>query len=831
MNTLLQDVRYAVRMLMKAPGFTAIAVLTLALGIGANTAIFSVINSVLLEPLPFKNPAQLVALRETESAPGNFPLDGADYLDWEAQNKTFASMSLISYSEGRNASGAGEPEVVSVRETQANFFDTLGVQPLIGRTFAKGEDVAGKNHVAILSYGFWKRHFAGDRSALGKTIELNDQAYMVIGVMPPRFNYPAATDIWTPFNMNSERMHERGSHWAGAIGRLKNGVTIAQARADLLAISARINKEYRAANDQDIHSLVFPLKDYLVGSSQGMLLILLGAVALVLLVACANIANLLLARSTGRVREMAVRAAMGAGRWRLARQLLTESVLLALCGAAVGLFGAWWGVSLLQAAQTSPIPRVNPVQLSVPVLLFTVGVSMLVGILFGLAPALHTSQLDLSEELKSSANAVVSATGRGRALRNALIVAEIAVSLGLLVGAGLLLRSFARMRSANIGVDPHNVLTMRINLPAARYDSGQKEMQFIDQLISRIDQIPGVEASSVSTVMALEGGWNGYIAVPGVTNPKLANVLVEDNYITPQYFKTFGIRLIEGRNFTEEDVRQASDEGEKLVAVQKEVDKNPKTKVPASFSYPVIINETMAKLFWPTQNPIGKSYTDFGGGPREIVIGVVSNEKQIRIGRESAPENYAPLPLELSFSPGFDGIVSLKTKMAPAGALSEVRRAVLSLDNTIGVYHVRTMEDVIAENMQDTTQLTFLLGVFATLALALAAVGLYGVMSYVVTQRTHEIGIRMALGAQHSDVLRMVIVQGAKLILLGVAIGTAGALGLTQVISASLFGVTATDPATYVAVAVLLTIVALVACYIPARRAARVDPMVALRYE
>jgi len=831
MSTFLQDIRYALRMLAKSPGFTAIAILTLALGIGANTAIFSVINSVLLEPLPFKNPAQLVALRETESAPGNFPLDGQDYLDWQAQNKTFSSMSLYSYSEGRNASGAGEPEVVSLRETQANFFETLGVQPLIGRTFVKGEDVEGKNHVAILSYGFWKRHFAGDPSALGKTIELNDQPYMIIGVMPAWFDYPPATDIWTPFNMNSQQIHNRGSHWANAIGRVKDGVTIAQARADLLAISARINKEYRAANDQDVHSLVFPLKEYLVGGSQSLLFILLGAVALVLLVACANIANLLLARSTGRVREMAVRAAMGAGRWRLARQLLTESILLALCGAALGVLGATWGVAALNAAQTSPIPRINPVQVNSTVLLFTVAVSVLVGILFGLAPALHTSQLDLNEELKSSANAVVSATGRGRALRNSLIVAEIAVSLALLVGAGLLLRSFAQMRSANIGVNPHNVLTFRLNLPGARYKSGAQQKQFLDQLIARIDRIPGVEASCVSTVMALEGGWNGYVTVPGVTNPKLANVLVEDNYITPQYFKTFGIRLIEGRNFTQEDMQLAVAAGKKVAAFYMSAKDPSKVKIPADLSYPVIINETMAKLFWPNQDPIGKSYTGFGGGPREIVIGVVSNEKQIRIERAPSPENYEPLPLALSFSPGFDGIVSLKTKMAPAGALSEVRRAVLSLDNTIGIYHVRTMDDVIAENMQDTTLETSLLATFAAVALLLAAVGLYGVMSYVVTQRTHEIGIRMALGAQHTDVLRMVILQGGKLILLGVAIGIAGALGLTQLLAASLFGVTATDPMTYVAVAALLVIVALAACYIPARRAAKVDPMIALRYE
>ena len=830
MNTLMQDLKYAMRMLAKAPGFTAIAVLTLALGIGANTAIFSVINSVLLEPLPFKNPAQLVSLRETESAPGNFPLDGQDYLDWQAQNNTFSSMSIVSYPEGLNVSGAGEPEVAAVHEVQANFFDTLGVAPLLGRAFAKGEDVAGKNRVALLSYGFWKRHFAGDPSAVGKTIELNDESYMVIGVMPQWFNYPAATDIWRPFDMNSKLIHNRGSHWASAIGRIKSGVTIEQARADLLAISAHINKEFRGPKDQDIHALVFPLKDYLVGDSHGQLLILFGAVGLVLLVACANVANLLLARSTSRAREMAVRAAMGAGKWRLARQLLTESVLLALVGAALGALGAWWGVSLLNTAQTSPIPRINAVQVNLPVLLFTAGVSVLVGILFGLAPALHSSRLDLSEELKSSANAVVSATGSGRALRNTLIVAEIAVSLALLVGAGLLLRSFAQMRSANIGVDPHNVLTLRLNLPSSRFKTIEAQRQFLDQLREQANRVPGVSSAAICTVYALNGGNNGYVTVPGNTNPKLANQLVEYNYITPEYFKTFGVPLVEGRNFNEQDMQHATALSEQFITLYRTAKDPAKVKVPAGLSYPVIINQTMAKTFWPNQDAVGKTYSGEGDSVARVVIGIAGDEKQGSIRRRAAPENYMPLPLQLDPG-GFYATLSLKTHVAPLSVVGQIRGVVRNLDSTLAIYHVRTMDDVIAENMQNTTMQTFLLGAFAALALVLAAVGLYGVMSYLVTQRTHEIGIRMALGAQHGDVLRMVIAQGGKLILLGVAIGIAGALGLTQLLAASLFGVTATDPATYIAVAALLALVAFAACYIPARRASKVDPMVALRYE
>jgi putative ABC transport system permease protein len=832
MNTLLQDIRYGMRMLAKSPGFTAIAVLTLALGIGANTAIFSVINSVLLSPLPFKNPAQLVDLRESESAPGNFPLDGADYVDWQAQNKTFASMSLYSYSSSLSysAGGADLPEAAAAVATQANFFDTLGVQPLIGRTFAKGEDAAGKNREVILSYAFWQRHLAGQAGALGKIVQLNGTPYTITGVMPPWFNFPVGTDLWTPFDMNSQAMHNRGSHWANAIGRVKDGVSVEQARADLLAVSANINKEYRGKNDQDIHSLVFPMQERLVGNSRPQLLLLLGAVALVLLVACANIANLLLARATARTREMAVRAAMGAGRWRLARQLLTESVLLALGGAALGLFGAWWGVSILQSAQTLPIPRANPIQLNATALSFTIGISLLVGILFGLAPALQCSSLDLSEELKSSANAVVSATGAGRALRNTLIVAEIAVSLALLVGAGLLLRSFARLRSADIGINSRNVLTMRVNVPDTRYKTIDAQRQFLDQLAARASRIPGVSSVALSTEIATDGGSNGYITVPGNTNPKLANQLVEVNSITPEYFKTFGIPLVEGRTFNREDMQRAADFNQQFTALYESAKDPSKVKIPEGLSFPVIINEAMAKAFWPKQYPVGKSYTGAGDHVQRIVVGVAGDERQWGIRQPAIPENYVPLTFQLGEG-GIRATISVKTQVAPAGVATAMRGTVRDLDSTLALYHVRTMDDIIAEGMQDTTLQASLLGVFAILALVLAAVGLYGVMSYLVTQRTHEIGIRMALGAQQGDVLKMVVGQGMKLIAIGVGIGIVTALALTRLMSAMLYGVTATDPATYVGVAILLTVVAVAACYVPARRAMRVDPMVALRYE
>lgn len=831
METMLQDVRYAMRMLAKAPAFTTVAVLTLALGIGANTAMFSVINSVLLKPLPFKNPEQLVDLRETESAPGDYPLDGQDYLDWQHQNKTFESMSLYSYGSSMafSESGQGAPEASAAIGTQANFFETLGMQPLVGRAFAKGEDAEGKNHEVILSYAFWQRRFGGRTNAVGEQVQLNSEPYTVIGIMPQGFNFPPATDLWVPYDMTQPMMHNRGSHWASAVGRVRSDSTIEQARADLLTISARINKQFRSADDQAIHSLVFPLKDRMVGQSRSELLILLGAVALVLLVACANIANLLLARSTSRQREMAVRAALGAGRWRLSRQMLTESVLLSFGGAVLGLLAARWGVSLMKTAESLPIPRVNAPQVDGVVLLFTVAISLLVGILFGLAPALQLSRLNLSEELKSSANAVVSATAGGRALRSALIVGEIAVSLALLVGAGLLLRSFVELRSSKIGIQPANVLTMRINLPQTRYKTLPQMQGFFDQLVARLERIPGVNAGAISTTLPLQGGSNGYVTVPGNTNPALKEQLVEVHYITPDYFQVFGIPMMEGRNITAQDLQDTANTLTKAIEIYKAA-KDGTPKFPPELRFVAVINQSMAQTYWPNQDAVGKEFFDEGGGIPTRVIGVVGDVKQWGIREKPVPERYFPLT-EAMESPGFFGSIGVKTSVAPTSTLSAIRSNVAELDRGLALFRVRTMDEIIAESMQDTTLQAYLLGAFAALALILAAVGLYGVMSYLVTQRTSEIGIRLALGAQSSDVLRLVMTQGAKLALVGVAIGIAAALALSRLMKALLYGVTATDPLTFVVVAALLLTVALLACFVPARRATRVDPMVALRYE
>jgi putative ABC transport system permease protein len=660
---------------------------------------------------------------------------------------------------------------------------------------------------------------------VNRPIELNSETYTVVGVMPSWFNYPRGTEIWTPLDMSPQNLGPRGSHSYLAIGRLKPGVTTRQAQADLTVIARRLEQRYPDTNEK-VGAAVVSMREQLTGSSREPLLILLGAVALVLLVACANVANLLLIRANGRRRELAVRSALGAGRWRVVRQLLTESVLLAFAGGATGLAAAWWTVRLLQSAKSLPIPQVNPVRIDLSVLLFTLTTAAFTGLLFGILPALQASMVPLSEELKSSSQTAGGAGGRAQRLRDAIAVAEIAVSLALLVGAGLLLRSFANMRRAEIGVDSRNVLTLGIDLPPVRYDTIVARRAFFDRLLDRVRSSPGVQAAAFATEIPIEGGSNGYITVPGRDDGALSNQLFEWNYVTPAYFRTFGIPMLEGRHFTARDEDQAAEVALTISRVFSSP--NPKMDALKGLSWPAVVNRSMARLVWPKQDPIGRTFV-MGGALSVQVIGVVGDVKVWGIRSEVMPQAYFPFPGALD-GPGSRHLV-VKTAAPPMSLLASIRADVNALDPTLAVIEPRTMDDVISDGMQDTSLQTWLLGAFATLAVVLAAVGLYSVMAFLVAERRHEIGIRMALGAGERDLLGLVVGHATKLVTAGVVAGLAAALWLTRLIRGLLFGVAPNDLPTFAAVALLLVLVALAACAIPARRAMRVDPLVALRYE
>jgi putative ABC transport system permease protein len=826
METLWQDLRYGVRVLSKNPGFTVVAALTLALGIGANTAIFSVINAVLLRPLPFQNPDRLVQLWESEYGSGHYELTGADYLEWQAQTRSLEETSLHCYRPSFNASGSGEPERATAANVQANFFSLLGVAPAMGRTFQKGEDQAGQDHVVLLSYGFWERHFGGSKDAVGTGLELNNEKYSVVGVLPAWFHFLDDPDVWVPLDMRPQNIGGRGMHQYRAIGRMKPGVSVAEAQAEMQTIAQRLAKLYPDSNS-DVGAVVITLKEQLTRRARIELLILLGAVALVLLIACANVANLFLARATGRHREMALRSALGADRVRVIRQLLTESTLLSFMGAVCGLALAWGCVRVLASLKSGPIPQATPVALDGMVLLFTFAISLLVGILFGFAPALQVSQIQLSEELKTSAQAVLSPVGGQRVLRHALVVGEIAMSLALLTGAGLLLRTLAKMREVSVGAQPENVLTVHVMLPPQRYSTIQQQTAFYEQLLDGMKSAPGVQAASVSAAIPLEHIMNGYISVEGQANPALDRTLVEFNYVSPNYFRTFGIPLLKGRIFSDQEFRDAVETTFKVQAFRK----SGHAQGARSLRQVAVINQTMAKQFWPQQDAVGKTFRN-GDDGQFTVLGVVGDVKEQAVDNEISPQAYYPLPVALD-EPGLSMNIALRGAGEMKALPTALREKIHSLDSSLALSHFRSMEDVISESITDagTPYLTILFGVFGLLALVLTVVGIYGVMAYTVSQRRHEIGIRIALGAQRWSVLAMVIGQGAKLTLAGVAIGLVGAYALTRLMSSLVYGIRPRDPLTFAAVAGLLTAVALLACYIPARRATKVDPMVALRYE
>jgi putative ABC transport system permease protein len=818
-----QDLRYAARTLVKSPGFAAVAVLTLALGIGANTAIFSVVDAVLLKPLPFRQPEKVVSLGMTETAPGIYPLTGEDYLDWKAQNSTFEGMSLYSWTTTYNVGAADGAEGAVVVRTEASFFSLLGVPAQVGRTFAQGEDQNGGSHVVILSNAFWKKHFGGERDALGKSVQLNGEPYTVIGVMPAWYSLPAKSDLWIPLDMTKDKLGTRGSHrWQG-IGRVKETATIAQARADLQAIAERIEKQFPDSN-RNVDAVVTPLHERIVGNFESQLWIMFGAVALVLLIACANVGNLLLARATGRRREVAVRSALGAGRARLVRQLLTESLLLSLIGGVLGLALAYGGVAVLRDALPTFAPRTNPIEVGMMPLLFTFTTCLVTGVLFGLAPAVQSAGVGATEALRTKGSTSGGSGRRGQLVRDGLVAAEIALSLALLIGAGLLLRTFANLRATDVGVHGEKVLTAAVLLPHNKYNTMDQGRVFFEQLLQQLQNSPGLSAAAITTKLPMRGGNNGYIKIPGQQTEAMAGPLVESTGIRGDYFRALGIPVFAGREFREEDHEMTAKFMREIAVAKTEQEGGAVLK---NYVLPAVINQTMAKTFWTNQEAVGKVFESYA---KFQVVGVVGDVKQQELRSAAMPEVYYPLEWEIA-DPGRPMMIAVRTEGSPEGATATVRSAVQSLDGTLALMHVLTMPEIVSNAMDDTRYETWLLGGAALLALLLAAVGTYGVMSYVVGQRTNEIGIRMALGAGQGQIVAMVLRQAGVLVGAGIMAGLAGAAGGAQLMQGLLVGVKPFDLPTYGSVAALLTLVALVACFVPVRRAMQVDPMVALRDE
>lgn len=821
MGSFLQDLRFGCRNLLKTRGLIAVAVITLALGIGANTAIFSVIDAVLLRPLPFHDSGKLVRLYETESAPGHYPFAGPDFVDWKAQSHSFEDMTLYGWEHDYNLSDQGHAEHVIGVPTESNFFTLLGARPLLGRTWAPDEDEPGHDHVAILSFGLWESHFGGDSKILNRQIELNNEKYIVVGVMPAGFHYPLNAQLWVPQDMDAKGLHPRGTHWASALGRLKPGNTLEQAQAELTLIARRLEQQNPGTN-HNVGAYVVSMQESMVAESRTSLIMVLSAVALVLLIACANVANLLLSRSVARQKEMAIRIALGAARGRLLRQLLTESLLLAMAGAVAGLLVAVACIKVT-ALKIFSVPHLNSIEINLPVLGFTLAIATLAGIVFGILPAWQVSRPDLHDELRGGAGSS-SVSRRRRFTSNALVVAEVGFSVLLLITSGLLLKDFILLRHNSIGVRTDNIWTAAISLPQANYQEPQKQFDFSRALAEAAKNIPGVESAALSDRMPLEGGSNSSVKVRGSTSTQFENLLVENHAVTPGYFHAMGIPLLQGREFTDQDLQTSLQLDLRANEIFK--DDKPHPEETNNMIYPVVINQKMAQIFWPSQNPLGQMYAPGSdSGPWRQVIGVVGDVKQWGLAHAAQPEGYTV----------FDGdtglFLVLHTTGPVAGITSAVRHELARLDSSLPLYSIRSMDEVIADHAAGEQFITLLIGVFAGIALLLAAVGIYGVLSYAVTQRTQEIGIRMSLGATHRHVLHLVLGHGSQLILLGFVLGVVAAFSVQRLLTSSLHVIKATDPTIYLAAPLCLVLIPLLACYIPARRATRVDPLLALRYE
>lgn len=801
MDTLLQDIRYGIRGLFKRPGFTAVALIALALGIGANTAIFSLVNAVLLRPLPFAEPDRLIWVFGNIRNGGNrASVAPLDFLDFRAQNTTFEQFAAsIAVPVPLNLTGSGEPERLSAAAVTGNYFQALGVAPALGRGFQIDNEQPAHNQVAVLSYALWQKRFGGDPAIVGKTVTLDGKESEVIGVMSQGFTFPQTAELWIPINFDrGPEMKQRKAHFMRPIGRLKPGISVAQAQADTDAIARHLEEQYPATNTGWSLRLV-PLREQLVGNIRPTLFLLFGAVGFVLLIACANVANLLLVRAAARHKEIALRAALGAGRFRIVRQMITESVLLALMGGALGALLAVWGVELLVKLSAGSIPPTAQVNIDLTVLAFTLGVSLLTGVLFGLAPALRSLKVNLSESLKEGGRSV--GEGSRNRTRSVLVVIESAIAVVLLIGAGLLIRSFVQLQNTSPGFDAHNVLTMRIDLPREKYPNPEKAGAFFAQLEDRLEGLPGVETVGLVTELPLSGQPNDMpFTIEGRPPASPDQGLGADfRRVNQQYLKSLRIPLLRGRNFTEQEARESA-------------------RV-------VVISDLLATEIFPGEEPLGKRLVmGFDEKPFEI-IGIAGDIRHRSMESNPLPAMYLP-----TIQTPWMNLV-IRTQADPANLTAAVRNEVKAIDPDQPVAAVRTMEEWVDTSVAAPRYRTSLLGALALVALVLASTGIYGVMSYSVTQRTHEIGVRMALGARRRDVLQLVVRQGMTLVVIGIVIGIAGAIALTRVMSTLLFGVTAKDPVTFVVVAALLTLVAFVACYVPAQRATKVDPLVALRYE
>ncbi|MBD0372274.1 MAG: ABC transporter permease [Pyrinomonadaceae bacterium] len=809
MGTLWQDVRFGFRMMMKKPGVTIIAVIALALGIGANTAIFSVVNTVLLRPFPYKNPERILFVfwRAPQLTTEDLPASAQDFLDWREHNHVFEHMAALT-GESFNLTGVGEPERSLGATVSADLFPLLGVTAAKGRTFTAEEEQEGRNKVVVMSDDLWRRRFGSNPNLVGQTISLNNESYTVVGIMPHDFHFPEGLeriDLWVPLTFSPEVLKSRGHRYLYVAARLKEGVTFEQAKADMTALGAQMAQDHPGENT-GWNTRLQSLQDALTEDVSAALFILLGAVGFVLLIACANVANLQLARAAARQREVAIRLAVGASRRRLIRQFLIESIVLALTGGVFGLLIAFWGIDALRATLPEDVPRMEQIGIDTAVLLFTLSVSLGTGILLGLVPALQATKPDLVDALKEGAQSVAGSRHRNR-VRSMLVVVEVALALVLLIGAGLMMKSFWHLLEVRPGFDSHNLVTMQITLPEKKYDEGQKQVNFFNTLLERVQAIPGVRGAGFSTDPPLTDDSRTDLTIEGQAPVAYGNEQTTTyGSISPSYFSAMGIPLVKGRTFTDEDREDST---------------------------PVIVVSTaFANRFFPDVDPIGKRVKQGGeedeDSPWMTIVGVVGDVHHYGLNKEGSVEMY--LPFAQSAGPE----VTLVVRSANANPLTlipAIRSQVEAIDRDQPIFGIETMDHLLSQSVAPERLSVILLGLFAALAFLLACVGIYGVISYSVTQRTHEIGVRIALGASTRDILRMVIGQGMLLVTIGLVLGLIASFALTRLMASLLFNVSATDPTTFIVVSTLLAAVAFFASFIPARRATRVDPMVALRYE